>query len=435
MAVTPGPCGPGGCPPPIEIDCIFVNKVFDYCFQSDTVPLVCADFVCGGTITSVTSTVVDVSCSFQSSTPSSSPNFVNATFLVTALIDFTIVTTTTICYTFATTSFIKTVTLCGPTGTVQSCEVLSATTAPPFVLDGAVFTSVTFCETFESTASVKLVVPSYGYCSPAPCQTLPLLSCPPSPLFASGCQTTAAQAPASLGSAARFAVRVGRLRAAAAQAPVNLGTAASFGVLAGSTVTNTGPSIIAGNLGVSPGSAVTGFPPGTVTGTIHAADAVAAQAQIDLTTAYNDAASRGPATPVTGDLGGQTLVPGVYSGGALGLTGTLTLDAQGNPNAVFIFQAASTLITASASAVVLVNGANACNVFWQVGSSATLGTTSVFVGTILALTSITATTGALVMGRLLARNGAVTLDSNDVTVPNCPPASSCSQLLSATIPG
>ena len=128
-------------------------------------------------------------------------------------------------------------------------------------------------------------------------------------------------------------------------------------------------------------------------------------------------------------------MPGVYSGGALGLTGTLTLDAQGNPNAVFIFQAASTLITASASAVVLVNGANACNVFWQVGSSATLGTTSVFVGTILALTSITATTGALVMGRLLARNGAVTLDSNDVTVPNCPPASSCSQLLSATIPG
>ncbi len=141
---------------------------------------------------------------------------------------------------------------------------------------------------------------------------------------------------------------VGTGTAVAAQGPVGLGTASSFAVLAGSTVTNTGPSVISGDVGVSPGTAVIGFPPGTVTnGTIHAADAVAAQAQADTTTAYNDAAGRTPSTPVTADLGGQTLVAGVYSGPTLGLTGTLTLNAQGDPNAVFVFQAASTLITAT----------------------------------------------------------------------------------------
>jgi hypothetical protein len=123
------------------------------------------------------------------------------------------------------------------------------------------------------------------------------------------------------------ALAVGRPHAHAAQAPVNLGTAAAFGVLAGSTVTNTGPTVVNGDVGLSPGTAVTGFPPGTVVGTIHAADAVAAQAQIDLTAAYNDAASRGPAAVVSGDLGGQTLIPGVYhSTSSLGITGTLTLD-------------------------------------------------------------------------------------------------------------
>ena len=152
-------------------------------------------------------------------------------------------------------------------------------------------------------------------------------------------------------------------------------------------------------------------------GTIHSADTVATQAQADLTTAYNDAAGRSPVSTIAAGLGGQTLVPGVYSGGALGLTGTLTLNAQGNPNAVFVFQAASTLITASTSTVALIGGANACNVFWQVGSSATLGTNSVFVGTVLALTSISADTGATVAGRLLARNAAVTLDSNTITAP------------------
>jgi hypothetical protein len=213
---------------------------------------------------------------------------------------------------------------------------------------------------------------------------------------------------------------VGTQSAAAQEAPVGLGTADSFAVLAGTTVTNTGPSAISGDLGVSPGSAVVGFPPGTVTdGVIHAADAVALQAQADVTTAYDDAAGRATTDTVTADLAGQTLVSGVYTGGALGLTGALTLDAQGDPDAVFVFQAASTLTVASTSTVNLINGADPCNVFWQVGSSATLGTNSDFVGTVLALTSVAAATGATVEGRLLARNGEVTLDDNVITVPVC----------------
>jgi len=208
--------------------------------------------------------------------------------------------------------------------------------------------------------------------------------------------------------------------ASAAQSTVGLGTATSFAVLAGSTVTNTGPSQITGNLGVSPGAAVTGFPPGLVNGTQHKADAVALQAQSDLTTGYNDAAGRTPPTAVSSDLGGQKLVAGVYkAAGPLGLTGTLTLDAQNNPRSVFIFQAGSTLITASNSTVNLVNGASPCNVFWQVGSSATLGTGTTFVGSILALTSASLNTGATVNGRILARNGAVTLDANTITRPSC----------------
>ncbi len=160
--------------------------------------------------------------------------------------------------------------------------------------------------------------------------------------------------------------------ASAAQSPVNLGTAGNFAVLAGTTVTNTGPSHITGDLGVSPGTAVTGFPPGVITGTQHDGDAVAFQAQADLTTAYNDAAGRTPDTSVSGDLGGLTLTPGVYNSvSSLGMTGTLTLDAQGDHSAVFIFQMGSTLGTAAASQVVLTGGAQASNVFWQVGSSAT----------------------------------------------------------------
>jgi hypothetical protein len=209
-------------------------------------------------------------------------------------------------------------------------------------------------------------------------------------------------------------------QARAAQAPVGLGTAASFAVLAGSTVTNTGPSIVSGDLGLSPGTSVTGFPPGTVTGgTIHAADAVAGQAKADLITAYNDAAGRAVSATVTADLGTQTLVAGVYRGSTLALTGTLTLDAQGDPNAVFIFQSDSTLITATSSVVRVINGGSACNVFWQIGSSATLGTGSTMLGTVMALTSITANTNAIVTGRLLARNGATTLDTNNVNRLGC----------------
>jgi Ice-binding-like len=207
---------------------------------------------------------------------------------------------------------------------------------------------------------------------------------------------------------------------ARAATPVPLGAAEPFAVLAGSTVTNTGPSVVNGDLGLSPGTSVTGFPPGTVNGSQHVTDAVAAQAQADLTTAYNNAAAQAPTGTVSADLGGQRLAPGVYrSASSLGLTGALTLDAQGNANAVFIFQAGSTLTTASASSVNLVNGAQACNVFWQVGSSATLGTASSFRGSILALMSITATTGATVDGRVLARNAAVTLDTNTITRSRC----------------
>jgi len=207
--------------------------------------------------------------------------------------------------------------------------------------------------------------------------------------------------------------------ASAAQPPVGLGSATGFAVLAGSTVTNTGSSVIAGDVGLSPGSAIVGFPPGVVQppGTIRATDAVAALAQLDLTAAYDDAASRIPLTATPADLAGLTLVAGVYGGPTIELSGTVTLDAQGDTGAVFVFQSASTLITAPGSVVSLINGANPCNVYWQVSSSATLDTTSVFRGTVMALASITARTGATIEGRLLARNGAVTLDSNTITAP------------------
>ena len=209
--------------------------------------------------------------------------------------------------------------------------------------------------------------------------------------------------------------------AGAAVATVNLGTATSFGVLAGSAVTNTGATIVNGDLGVSPGSAITGFPPGIVNGAVHDTDGVAAGAQSDLTTAYNDAAGRSPSGSVGPFIGaGQTLAPGVYNATtSLDVGGSLTLDAHGDPDAVWIFQVGSTLVTDSASEINLTDGAQACNVFWQVGSSATLGTNSSFQGSVLALTSITVTTGDTIIGRALARNGAVTLDDDDITVPTC----------------
>ena len=195
----------------------------------------------------------------------------------------------------------------------------------------------------------------------------------------------------------------------------------NFSVLAGSTVTNTGSTVISGDVGVSPGTAVTGFPPGLAGGAIHSADGAAAQAQTALTTGYLDAAGRSGGTTVAGDLVGRTLTAGVYkSTSSLAISGDVTLDAQGNSAAVFIFQISSTLTTGSGSHVILANGAKACNVFWQVGSSATLGTNSVFKGNVLALTSITIATGVNLEGRALARNGAVTLDADVITGCTCP---------------
>jgi hypothetical protein len=211
-----------------------------------------------------------------------------------------------------------------------------------------------------------------------------------------------------------------------AQAGLNLGTAANFAVLAGAAVTSTGNSEVTGDLGVWAGTSVTGFQgivpggPGVVHGNIHAGDATAQIAQGDLTTAYNDAAGRtlAPVDVSNADLGGLTLVPGLYkSTGTLALTGTVTLDAQGDANGVWIFQVASSLDTATGSQVILSGGAKASNVFWQVGSSATLGTTTVFKGTIMANQSVTLANGATLEGRALARIASVTMDANVITTP------------------
>ena len=207
----------------------------------------------------------------------------------------------------------------------------------------------------------------------------------------------------------------------------NLGTAASFAVLAGSTITNTNPittpTTINGDVGVSPGNALTGFPPGVINGTIHLADPVSLQAQKDLKAAYNNAAGQAANANLTGmDLGGKKLMAGTYRfSSSAQLTGTLTLDGPG----VYLFQIGSTLTTASLASVLLINGATPCGVYWQVGSSATLGTGTSFQGTMMALASITVTTGTTLVGRALARNGAVTLDTNTITkpTPSCAPGS------------
>jgi type VI secretion system secreted protein VgrG len=201
-------------------------------------------------------------------------------------------------------------------------------------------------------------------------------------------------------------------------AAIPLGSADTFAVLGSSTVTSTGNTILNGNLGVDPGSSITGFLPGIVNGTTYDTGGVAAQAQADALTAYNTLAGEARTGTLTGqDLGGLTLTPGVYFfSSSAQLTKALTLSGQGD----FIFQIGSTLTTASGSSVLLMNGAQAANVFWQVGSSATLGTGTLFNGSILADQSITFDTGADMFGSAVALNGAVTLDDNVVTVPDDP---------------
>ena len=201
----------------------------------------------------------------------------------------------------------------------------------------------------------------------------------------------------------------------AAEAPINLGSAGGFAILAGQTITNTGTTVINGDVGIAPGSSFTQGP-AVINGVIHINDAIAIQAKQDLTNAFNDAKGRLPETIIPAELGGTTLIPGYYvsSSGSFNLTGILTLDAGNDPNALFVFETASTLVTATASNVNLINGASSSQIFWNIGSSATLGISSHLEGTILAMESITLTTGATINGSLLARNGSVTLDSNTI---------------------
>lgn len=203
----------------------------------------------------------------------------------------------------------------------------------------------------------------------------------------------------------------------AAQQRVKVGTTYDFAVLAGTTITNTGTTSIKGSVGLFPGTAFTGQGSATVNGNVELAKATALKAKNDLTTAYSDANERKDVTRIPTELGGTTVTPGTYdsASGTFEITGKLKLDAQGDPNAVFIFKTASTLVTASGSSVIPINNAQLCQTFWKVGSSATLGTNSCIVGHVVALTSITANTGAKVQGQLFAQNGAVTLDSNSIS--------------------
>lgn len=207
-----------------------------------------------------------------------------------------------------------------------------------------------------------------------------------------------------------------------AAATVDLGAAATFAILAGSGITNTGPTTVIGDIGSFPDPAMTGFASISLTGAIHAADAVAQAAQLSLSNAYTDAATRTPLVSFgpAANLSGMTLLPGIYnSTSSLEFSGTLTLDAAGDPAAFWIFQAGSTLVTAPGSSISLINGADPCSIFWQVGSSATLGTNSAFNGSIMALTSVTLNTGTTLDGRALALHGAVTMDNAFIATTAC----------------
>jgi hypothetical protein len=313
-----------------------------------------------------------------------------------------------------------------PTGSAPICPnnaLITATFSKP--MNAATINTATFTLTSAGTSISGAVT----YVAATNIATFtPAASLTPSMPYTATI-TTAAQDPFGNGLASNF---VWNFTTSAACPPpagaIALGASCSFGILAGSTVTNVAgtATTVSGDVGVSPGTAITGFgSPASITGAFHSNDSVAMTAQGDLTTAYNAAAGAPGGAVLVADIGGLTLPPGVYkttsAQPSLGITGILTLDGKGDPNAVWIFQIVSTLTTAATnSQVVLINGASAHNVFWQVGSSATLGTTTQFSGTIMAQASITITTGATLNGRALARTGAVTLDTNTVVVPPCP---------------
>ena len=230
-------------------------------------------------------------------------------------------------------------------------------------------------------------------------------------------------------------VIVGEGAAAAGTPTIGLGAAADFAVLAGTSVTNVGSSVIQGDLGVSPGRGATGLKTGRVlNGAVHRADNAARGAQRDAATAFAAVAGLHVTGRIRGDLAGRTIPPGVYAGHVLALSGTVTLDAQGDPTAVFVFRSSSTLVAGAGSRVTLVNGATSCNVVWLTGKSVDIGAGSVFVGTVLARTSIDARNEAVVEGRLLARKGAVTLDTNTFTRPDCPDPGSTSTAVTTAAP-
>jgi len=249
----------------------------------------------------------------------------------------------------------------------------------------------------------------------------------------------ATSAAAVCGLSLALVVTGGAAQAAATDVP--LATTAQFAVLAGSGITNTGPTTISGagptpttgDLGTFPTTSITGAGSITTTGVIRGGDSVVQGAKPDLITAYDAAAGALPPAALSADVGGATLKAGVHrQAGALQLTGTVTLDGEGDASSVFIIQVGSDFTTATTSSVALVNGAQACHVYWQIAGSATFGTSTSFKGTVLALTSITANTSATFQGRLLARNGAVTLDTNTITLPACAPVTTTPPPTTAT---